>query len=1363
MPSSSVHAAGHIWAIAHDGSLRFTPAAHIQWRAITTLPSPATTITTCTATATIFVACADLSLHALHPTSAALQASSTNALHSAAQCLCACAAESALFSGLEDGSIVRVHLPSLAFDCMLGLGVEHQQAVRALESDGQYLYSAGDDATVLVWSVPDSKPVRDFNCFSGPIRSLLRVDISLWVGLDNGCVEAFEIFGDAVHGVSQTMKEQPHSRPVNSLVRAGDNTVWSVEDLPHSFDPNRAYAPCVAVWDLRDFSYRLADELDTPFVTSITVVDTLPLQRVTVLALSPDLDAQLIINEGVASSQLATTVPGTVCVAVQPPTNVETAPSQPHYDAMQLYITDLENQLLEANAQIQYLASAVPSHVSPDIDPLISELPDILPPLSPAVRGMDKSLLTELPVHNGSPTQVLGRSPRAMSHEATQHEDALIVEVDDREPDLSQELCLPSSVSGALQRTLTKLADLLVSLLTSEVLAAENKDAPPRNSGKLRESIATLTRELTVGRQLVECCARVDDGDIAELLAQVGPLQSASEATSRSVATDATVKDLRRRLDDAANRMHQYEANLRAVTSERDLVKEDLHQVRAQSELTMKSLEDLLRERATTVESRDKVVLKLRSEVMEMDKALRAEKKRRKILQESVDQGTQQLTEIAHTTAQAYENQLKTSYDKIETKTIEIQALHTAKYTLEGKYEELRTTNCKLEQWGKQARLELSEAMVALESVRKDLSTSLSTKEKQHHDAIHKLKRERDCDVNALNDDMMALRHDAEQHRQKVGQESIKLRSQLRDDEVARRREEMLTELERCRVDLKAARREAEEGQARIAQLESVRENREALVVETKRDADYIGKQLEDKQAEWERVAKENAEKIAKLTIGRESAHRNLNDRENDLKSVELCRDDLEKRLVEKESVIKKLQSEVLQSEAQKKQTSSANVDSASEIKVLLEERDILKLEVEHRIAAAVIYEEESDNMRNVMYELREVANELQASLGHSEQEVHDLQGTIDKLQTTLRMREMRIAQLEIRVSALSGSDAERLDGAEDSDGARPQAVGNARAMRALLVSANGEVEQMGRELEAMYRAESAREKELESLREAVEMRDDKLRKKEATIEDIRVRMRCPKCGYSTAHVEEWSEHTRGEESTTAAVATGDDIGNDNGMSIRHVLRTCLTSSGHSTDGLRQEESLIRATLQELQEGMIITQERLRDVTRLAREYKTLAQSHVDMLPALVELEMYLRRVPTCRVDAHVAKGLSFARGVVQSLVAQYYSAEHKNGCAPVDDQRYAPCAQRLQALQAAVAHMRSVRLAEEGDVGGGPCAATDVATVRGVQGASSAGAGSAGRSDGEVGEVSRGSLEASGVLRREVLERRKTRRLLTF
>lgn len=1624
----SAHVNGYLWAISAEGAVFFTPSISPAWQCLS-LPTTTTTLAASEALDLLFIACDDGSLHAIQASSGNVVRSSATPLHSRPLCLVVVASEQALFAGLSDGAVVRIHLPSLAFDCMLGCGVEHSSAVHALAVDNHYLYSAGDDTVVLVWDLKDLTTVRDFSVSSVAIRSLLRIGFVLWLGLHNGTVQVIEIFGDDLNGVTNVSAKRPHNSPVVDLVQVGQTQVWSLEQavvgMPSSSSPlshpsdnlidtdtilnnnnNNTVSTRsnVAVWDIHDFTYRLSDEVDNVFVRSLAIVRSEPFHRVTVAALSPDLSAQLVVSNVLANGQSLTS-------PVNEATN-NSFPDAQMYEQQQVYVKDLERQLAAATEKLRLT----------DIDDTaLNTTDDANAQLSS--RGVQQ----QHPQHNPSDDVVVNSSSIG--------EDAQLL-VSTALPTLTvpvtaDPFVMPASVTDAIQTSLNKLADVLASLLTEDVLSCDTglprkqqsastaaaigtpvRRRKPSKYGTssamsgtgsvssamnlpqlqhqkehVRNTIAALTKELNMARQLVACCVSGDDVNsrTTQLLKNMREIPPTSPNPIISITSSASlndikssidmenskaglIRDLKRRVDELIGRAERAESDARTVRNERDLLKDEVSHEREQAERTLCSLEGLLRERTNTIEARDSEIEELRLACDDAEAKLRDERSLRKSTEEKRD--------------------------------------------------ELKRINRKLADRCKSVEAELNDATAAVELARKDLA--------QKEESLRKHIAKRECELDHLNLSLKATQRDYDALRQQrpnlshnnndnndhivendnadidnVCVLSSSQNQQLQEQAVAmgpeansKARSDYQLAAQHQRIppppsiqeaqtqhpgpemphtlgrptppaseerdtipvkevktscpssehgqnendenvnaanEISTLKKELDQAHARIAQLELEKMHSMTNIIQAS-CSDHSKATLElanehdPKPLEGgvqttptrprqgsniagspQRSTTSRSGVSAKKTTfavghpspamvgskngdspvksrqgrskGREDDDGDAAKNASDLNRLQRECDELKRQLVEEASVIEELKQTVRryvngdsngvsttagQQEQQEPgkqnqnytgERKNANVTSADkadakpglvensinlnmvnlELSRLHDEVDLLQSEVEHRQAAASLYEEEAENMKCVISDLRLATNELQASLERSDEETRQLYTTLEEMRATLRMRDMRIAALEGRVAALScARDDVTLTGNENND-SHSRSIENvekncdtnsgaqeehqqqdgkdvsskqrtteeeddnmrARALEALLASANGEIEHMAREMEALYRAQVARDKELHSVYDGLQLRDERIRKRDSVIENLRTKL-----GDAQRRLQQQQQRQESHKYDTAASTAvvggmpngkghstggaGRDGGDDNkqdttspgpkGVAIvgatdsnttgiqygtstppterqqaGHTNNNSLlldisspsppespaspTSTSASSLSGAPPDDMVKGMLKELSEGVVVTKQRMRDVLRLAREYKQLAQAHISMLPMLHEVECNLARITSsmphrrgtssgadvsssfalANEDGRMAAAtsalvqmdgrssstastgnnvqeeqrkavsvLATTRGIMQCIIAHFYSTQQKKSCLGASAAAHAvyqPCDHRLSTL----------------------------------------------------------------------------------
>lgn len=1627
----SAHINGYLWAISAEGAVFFTPSTSPAWQCLS-LPSTTTTLAASEALDLLFIACDDGSLHAIQASSGNLVRSSATPLHSRPLCLVVVASEQALFAGLSDGAVVRIHLPSLAFDCMLGCGVEHSSAVHALAVDNHYLYSAGDDTVVLVWDLKDLTTVRDFSVSSVAIRSLLRIGFVLWLGLHNGTVQVIEIFGDDLNGVTNVSAKRPHNSPVIDLVQVGQTQVWSLEQaavgmpsssLSHPSDnlidtdtilnsnnnSNVRTRANVAVWDIHDFTYRLSDEVDDVFVRSLAIVQSEPFHRVTVAALSPDLSAQLVVSNVSANGQSLTS-----------PVN-ETAnnpfPDAQMYEEQQVYVKDLEQQLAAATEKLRLT----------DIDgTALNTTDDVNAQLS------SRDVQQQQPQRNPS-GDVLANSS-SIGEEAQLLVSTALPTL--TIPVTADPFVMPASVTDAIQTSLNKLADVLASLLTEDVLSRDaglprqqqststaaaigtpvrrrkpnRYGTPSASSGigsvssamnlpqlqhqkeHVRNTVAALTKELNMARQLVACCVSGDDVNsrTAQLLKNMREIPPTSPNPIISITSSASlndiqgsidmenskaglIRDLKRRVDELIGRAERAESDARTVRNERDLLKDEVSHEREQAERTLCSLEGLLRERTNTIEARDSEIEELRLACDDAEAKLRDERSLRKSSEEKRDELKRINRKLADR-CKSVEAELNDATAAVE----------LARKDLAQKEESLRKHIAKRE-------CELDHLNLSLKATQRDYDAlrrqrpnlSHNNNNNDNNDDIidndnadignvrvlsssHNQQPQDqavavgpEANPKARNDHQLAVQHQTiqpppsiqeaqTQHPSPEVPQTPGRRTPLASDEKdtspvkqvektscpsSEQSQNENDEKVNAASEISTLKKELDQAHARIAQLELEKMHSMANIVQAScsdhsRATLEVVKEHDQKPLEGgvqttptrppkgsyiagspERSTTSRSGVSAKKStfvvgcpsptmVGSKNGDDQIKSRKggskgredddgyaaknaSDLNRLQLECDELKRQLVEEASVIEELKQTVRryvngdsngvsttagQQEQQepgkqnqnhageRKDANLISTDKADdkaepvensinlnmvnlELSRLHDEVDLLQSEVEHRQAAASLYEEEAENMKCVISDLRLATNELQASLERSDEETRQLYTTLEEMRATLRMRDMRIAALEGRVAALScARDDVTLTGNENDD-SHSRSIENvekncdingggreehkqqdgknddnkqrtaeeeddnmrARALEALLASANGEIEHMAREMEALYRAQVARDKELHSVYDGLQLRDERIRKRDSVIENLRTKLGDAQRRLQQQQQQQRQDSNRyGITASTAVVGgisngkghstggAGRDGGVDNtqvtastgpkGVAIVGATDSCTigmqygastpqterqqaghtnnnpllldtsspsppespasptSTSASSLSGAPPDE-MVKGMLKELSEGVVVTKQRMRDVLRLAREYKQLAQAHISMLPMLHEVECNLARITSSMPhrrgtsssadvsssyaiadeDSRLAAAasallqmdgrssstastrnkmqeeqrkavsvLATTRGIMQCIIAHFYSTQQKKSClgaSAAAHDVYQPCDHRLSTL----------------------------------------------------------------------------------
>lgn len=1063
--------------------------------------------------------------------------------------------------------MVRCHLTSLAFDCMLGCGVEHSAAVNALEADEQYLYSGGEDAVILVWDLKEANAIREISMPTAAICSLLRVDVALWVGETDGTVEVFDIFGDDSNGIERVCGKAPHASPVTDLVKVGDTEVWSLAAAPAHTDVAPEHAASVAVWDTRDLSFEMSSSIQSTDLMSVMVVNRVPYEEVTVFALTNSLGPQIVMKK----------VRGSLC----PATDVLSE----NYDEV---FSDLETRLVEANEELldirsapsyrKFSAKGDSTHVMP---PVIVSNPDAVP-VSAYSFDDDIDDHTTYPSfrHNG-PYQ---NSPALSGNEGST-------------------FTLSKSVSETLLNSLQHISELLVTLLTEDVLApAEGHTGG--SSDDLRSAVATITRELNIGRQLIECCTTTTNSDNSTVTGDENELGRNFRNPPASYCDTANAQ-LRRRLDKEVESRHVLERDLAVVTKERNLFVEDLQQIKAQSDSTMSQLEAIIRDKDAKAAALNELVAELRKEYKRMEATCQNETTRREQMEKTLGKEIAELLASSEETKKAYEKKLTVAYDRIETKSIQIQSQRDSLRASEKRVEELRNPNSSMEEKCESLETKVAELLERMQIAEKASSSKFSDLKLQYEDEKCKVRSEHESTL----EELQTKHHNA----------LCELRSRCHEwERVSLSKDASLGELRQDAESLRASLKAALPKSTTTTQTESTSTNSNQSLDES---GSKIAASIEISELRSDlEMAKLQA---SEMKIGMDKSVYDIQERDT--------------KIAELENNIRELQA--------KTDAPAEDLESMkNELGRLKDENSSLEEEIRHRRSAAELYEREAGELRLACSKYKSAAEEMQTVLSETEQDLKNLYIQVDELKKGVIAKEARIRELEQQ--ELQGDDnrTETISIVEDSR----------VATQALLDSANGEIEQMSAQLEAMHTVHMEQEKELAALRSAVVLRRFNLDKSPASFS-----------AYDAPHVEKEISHQ------------------DSGGSGNDALRDSVPST--------PDDSLVTSALREIQDGMVMTQDKLRLLSRVARKYRESAQSHLDILPALRELEAEITRVSGG--DTGRAGKLTRTRGVIQSVIALHFSAAEKRAVlGEYDETVYRPSSERLRALQTALSHMRSLR-----------------------------------------------------------------------
>ncbi|CAN8069745.1 unnamed protein product [Agarophyton chilense] len=1153
----------------------------VEWHTITDLPAPPAALTACEEANFVYAACVDGSIHAFDPESGEIRQSSPSRLHETPLCLLPLWMENSLFIGFNDGAVVRLFLSTLAFDCMLGNGVEHSAAVHALDADERFLYSGGEDATVLVWDLREVNAVREISIPSAPIRSLLRVGICLWVGLVNGKVEVFDIFGESTNGIECISQKQPHTTPVIDLLKVGEHEVWSLAYPSSSAELSPTQESSdhsnVIFWDTRDFSYKTSDLFSAEDIFSVTILERKPFEEISVMVISEREGPQVVSTE------------------------VQGLTANEAVESTEVRITDLEQQLADANDEIAALRTSGYYVKTLEDNKSSEDLPadEIFDALSAPIRASS----------------------------ATAHDDRSSAgrENDTKGPLDAGNYLAPVSMKKShcelLKASLHRLSEFLVSLLADEVLSPHVYG--PTETSEMRKEIANITKELEYGKQLIDTC----EVDYTETTTSSIPDENdpgVLRTPQKNENPRKTALQLQKRLEEEIDKSSRLEKEYEVVSKERNLFAEDIRQLKSQSENTMSSLQGIIRDRSATLEAKESLIVELKRKVHDLVEDYEHEKKGKKEIQDALDEKFEALSTAASETSRTFEEQLNAAYDKIEKNSIEVQSQKDTLRAAERQVESLKSANQGLEAKCENLENEIEKVLASVESIYSEHAAKDALMETEHNATIAALKEDHLREIEFL--------------RKSRGTLDEKNASLRKDVDTERKSAEAAHQL----VTLKLAQteRDLQRSQSRADSLEAQYRQRctelESSLLDTR-------EKLSSERSSWEFSA-------------RQAEGRVQSDIENAIYQRDL-------KLREKHSIIEDLKKRLHISKSTELEKGNCIRELREEVDDLQTERKLLLEEVEHRRKAESLFQTEAETMTEAITTLRTAAEELQDSFDGADMENKSLREDIEQISKKLRSRDIRIKELESKIKI---SRVYADDGGESDDDL-------IRAKRALLASANAEIEQLCKEIEAMQRTNKAQEKELRELRETVSLRDETIRMKNATIESV------------TAKREIEPLNSPGLSLPVTPIAPA------GGSVFRSQSQAAVAAWMSQNASFTRGKNMLTNTLLELQNGVTATQERLRDLTNTARKYKQLAQLHLETLPVLHELERELFRIS--KKYPRRGKDLSLARGVVQSAIAQYYSTTEKRALLhDYDEALYEPSPRRYAAMMGTLAELQRRR-----------------------------------------------------------------------
>lgn len=764
----AVQVNGAVWAIDAAGSVRRTAPAHAAWLPVPSAPPAARALAAAPSLLRVLAAGADGSVRAFDAESAELVASA-EALHSPVTALLALDREGALFVATADGAIVRMDLESLEFLAMLGEGgVEHRGAVHALVADDQFLYSGGADASVLVWNFDNNSCEREISMPSGPVRSLLRVDLVLWVGQESGLVEVLDIYGDDTNGIECIARASPHSRPVSTLLRVGQSEVWSAaEPVLLSGDGEQCAGHDVAIWDVRDMAvcdHIEATEKDDVF--AMIIAGRSAYEDVRVLSLSKSLGVR----------EFSKTVAG--CFRA----GQFFEDSEVEEDLLDA-VTDLEDQLDKANDEIHLLRSKERFY---GIDSLAQT--SVVRPLGLAnsVNTMAAAPI-DRPSVNGKGGSLLG-----ISSGTSVERDVL----NGQSPSVSLENVtsprLSASVTDALSISLRRASELLSTLLADSIADSDPRDVSRKYNHETQSAIARVTKEIAVGIELINTC-REENMEMAPYDTKKGDDPSIDEENLTTLKNE--LKSVQVRLETETEKRRVLEKDLSVVCTERNLLATDLEELQAESNLTMESLEQVIRGQDDKLTASKERCVELVQSQHAMELQYEAEKARRGELESMLGEQVSQLNAIAANVGPEFTDQLEIAYQRLDTDAVELEALQARVKSLEVQLEDRTAT------------------VQQLSDDRDSLQSSLSILREQSS------KRDMDEATSAK------LRLDsAKAEARSKAQENLKLQCEkdVLEQEMARRRTETIAEKEELQSTLDALQEQMRAQRLEITGLLSV-------------------------------------------------------------------------------------------------------------------------------------------------------------------------------------------------------------------------------------------------------------------------------------------------------------------------------------------------------------------------------------------------------------------------------------------------------------------------------------------------------------------------------------------------------------
>ena len=1097
---------------------------------------------------------------------------------------------------------------SLQFDCILGCGVEHKAPITAIERDQQYVFSASRDGVILVWDPKEGNAVREMSMTSSPISSMLRVDNALWVGSSLGTVEIYDIFGDDTNGIECLSNTKPHHGPVTQLLRIGTSEVWSVSGsaLPH---PNpRPSNESIAIWDTTDFACIPSHHFHSSGLMTVAVVERKPLEDVSVLALTNTLEPQ----------KVNTMVHG---IIVQEKSDDE--------DSMDELVSDLENKLVQANEEIQRLRTVSKQPQSQPSPEYQSQSPSFSPQ---SWREGEHANCVEPCADHLCPVK-LQREYYNFSDE-----DKSQAEIEKVDP-----IVIKGSVSETISSSLNKVSELLVSLLADDVLAPK-VDARESNE-VLRTAVANITKELNVGKNLIENCtiSAKNDDTVDTVADHIYPLARSTRTPTISANTvetsmnrQSTTEHIIKKgnenvLTDSSQpqqavKLRRLETELANVIKERDAICKDLDHLRTETEATMTALEQVIEDRTSKIAEKDGMIARLRKECSASEKRVEKERALRVELKESLESELDELSAAAEATARTFEEQLSGAYDKLETKAIENQAHREELHALHQKLGTMRQANQSMALEYSHLEEQLTESRQCLEEVKRTSAVRTAKSD-------NKFRAEKEADKKKHARAMEILEGD--------------------NDDLRRR-------LAACQDQF------GKEKQRAYLELQTLKDERDSKVDELNQVVTQCAGMEKSYKAKVVKLETEFEEMKSRFNSEREDLERRLNEcRHGSEVELLVAKGSYESELQKRNAMVDDLRTRLNAALSRDTKTSSLEPVLRIELRAMTEERDLLLKEVEQREVAEKHFESEAENLNSALSDLRLANDELQDLLEDKERDYENMQEKLKVLKGELCVKELHLQELEGIASTAS------VESTDISDAQK--------ATNAILASASGERDQLSRQIDAMNRAYLAQERELNELREALSTRDEKIRLRDTFIDDLT------------------KEREAFEPLSSPGVSLNVSPDEPESERKQQFHTSPQFSRADPSPGCVEaaEESIVCHALKEVQDGMSLTQNRLRDLTNTARRYKKFAQSHLDALPVLHELEGVLNKVSPN--EGSNGNPLASARGIVQSLIAQYYTNSQKRAMMKdYDENMYRASSERLEALHRTISRLRKVRTGSE-------------------------------------------------------------------